>query len=347
MIEKITKLKNQVKNLQEDETKSLLFHILLRTDLIQDSDQELAIEIQEMFHDLLKSKEKQAAPKNNDKAVHLVFGDSAAGCLKEARKMYPEKVISIPDMLSIGPISLLNEEQGVTLRYEWLKHHILFEHDEDIQSKENRLNDAITEIKAIPEQIPVWIWSGENSHEQTGHRLALFLLRGKNNPVHVLNTAKEFREAFPHKANEGYPRHTGELLPDQLSAIYESNQSSPSLSEKARNAIEREWIELSSSKELLRIWENEEIKSVSEAFYDDLILDTVRGLQSRGEQGFMKAARVIGELIGHLDQQIGDSFYEYRLRHLIMEGYLEIYGVPKAMRYYSVRLRKAGNLLKD
>jgi len=53
----------------------------------------------------------------------------------------------------------------------------------------------------------------------------------------------------------------------------------------------------------------------------------------------MKSARLIGEVIGNVDQYIGDGFVEYRVRLLIMNGIFEIKGVPKAMRYYSVKLK--------
>lgn len=51
----------------------------------------------------------------------------------------------------------------------------------------------------------------------------------------------------------------------------------------------------------------------------------------------MKSARVIGEAIGYCDQYIGDAYFEYRLRELIYSGRVQIKGVPRAMRYYSVR----------
>ncbi|MGG1687655.1 DUF3658 domain-containing protein [Pseudalkalibacillus sp. NRS-1564] len=43
--------------------------------------------------------------------------------------------------------------------------------------------------------------------------------------------------------------------------------------------------------------------------------------------------------MGHLDQCIGDQYIEYRLRNLILDAAFEIKGIPKAMRYYSVKLR--------
>ncbi|MGN7384043.1 DUF3658 domain-containing protein [Paenibacillus sp. SAFN-117] len=47
---------------------------------------------------------------------------------------------------------------------------------------------------------------------------------------------------------------------------------------------------------------------------------------------FLKSARLIGEAIGYCEQDIGDSFFEYRLRELIYEGVLEIKGVPAGIK---------------
>ncbi|WP_228275825.1 DUF3658 domain-containing protein [Gracilibacillus oryzae] len=57
------------------------------------------------------------------------------------------------------------------------------------------------------------------------------------------------------------------------------------------------------------------------------------------DHGFMKTARLIGEVIGNLDQYFGDEFFEYRVRNLIMNGVFEISAVPKGMRFYSVRVK--------
>ena len=54
---------------------------------------------------------------------------------------------------------------------------------------------------------------------------------------------------------------------------------------------------------------------------------------------FMKSARLIGEVLGHLDQYVGDSFLEYRLKMMIEEGIFESEGNLQAMRFYSVRLK--------
>ncbi|WP_264740353.1 DUF3658 domain-containing protein [Cytobacillus firmus] len=60
----------------------------------------------------------------------------------------------------------------------------------------------------------------------------------------------------------------------------------------------------------------------------------------KSNKGFIKSARLIGEVIGHLDEPIGDGFAEYRVRSLIYNGVFAIKGIPKSMRYYSIKLKE-------
>ena len=98
---------------------------------------------------------------------------------------------------------------------------------------------------------------------------------------------------------------------------------------------------LSNNHEPLRIWEHGGIRSVSEDFFDQLIIQTARNLHEEAElNGFMKSARLIGEVMGHLKQYVGETFLEYRVRRLIEAGEFEAEGSLEAMRFYSVRLKQ-------
>jgi hypothetical protein len=101
-----------------------------------------------------------------------------------------------------------------------------------------------------------------------------------------------------------------------------------------------EWKQLSESRDVLRIWSNSEIKSVAEDYFDDYIIDTARKLQvERNNNDFIKAGRLIGTVLEHLNQLVGDFYLEYRLRHLIGSGVFLVEGPLEAMRSYSVRLK--------
>ncbi|WP_071394780.1 DUF3658 domain-containing protein [Bacillus tuaregi] len=72
---------------------------------------------------------------------------------------------------------------------------------------------------------------------------------------------------------------------------------------------------------------------------DYIIQKAIKLHKQQKKKSFMKSARLIGEVIGYLDQYIGDEYFEYRVRHLIMNGVFEIEGIPKAMWFYSVKLK--------
>ena len=91
---------------------------------------------------------------------------------------------------------------------------------------------------------------------------------------------------------------------------------------------------------VVRIWKNNKINVVDEGYFDELIVTTAKKLhEEQRYHDFMKAGRIIGEVYGLLDNNVGDAFLEYRLRCLIYQGVFEIKGIPKGMRHYSVKLR--------
>ncbi|MEL3972751.1 DUF3658 domain-containing protein [Rossellomorea oryzaecorticis] len=89
------------------------------------------------------------------------------------------------------------------------------------------------------------------------------------------------------------------------------------------------------------LWRNERLNGVSEDYYDEFILDTAKRILTENNNEFIKAGRVIGEVLGHIDQTVGDDFLEWRLRMLIGTGVLEAKGTFTSIRDYRVRL--AGN----
>lgn len=337
----IDRLKEAVDGLNEEEAKSLLVQILLKVSWLEETDypeQQLTKDLKHIYKDLLTFADAKNMPEKDYDAIHIVFGDAVAGSLKHALPA-SEKVIGLPEIFSTGPVWELHENIGIATRYEWFENHFLFD-GEDMRNEKLRLKHAFLAVTSISESVPVFIWTGENAHEQTGMRLALYLLKDKANDVRIVH-ATSAAEALLNTAEcTWYLRHSGEISPDTLKLIYASSQSSELLSAEQRIRFEEEWLSLASTRDVLRIWEDGEIVSVPDDFYDDYMIDTARKLHDEnGQKDFMKSARVIGEVIGHLEQYLGDQYFEYRLRHLIMNGVFEIKGVPKAMRFYSVKLR--------
>lgn len=338
----LEELRERVKALSLDEAHSLLFHLLLNIDMLNRANIS-SVKMKEELSQLNKSvlNHIQSLEKQRElpyEAVHLVGGDSPAGSLRAAfsRK---DKIIGIPDHLGIGPIWQLHDEEGRKYRYQWLLNHLL-DPEEFLERKYRwRFTKVLQEISSIREDAPIIIWTGENAAEQTTLRYLVYLLRDKNNRLYVINSTREFSERFNTAEMTYELRHSGEVSPERFQAIYE-NMELIALSSEERQQLETDWLKLAESKEVLRIWQQEEITAVADRYFDEYIIQTAKRLQNEvGTKEFMKSARIIGEVIGHCEEPIGDQYIEYRLRKLIFDGVFDIQGVPKAMRYYSVRLR--------
>jgi len=135
------------------------------------------------------------------------------------------------------------------------------------------------------------------------------------------------------------PLHTGEIPTEKLQVIYEQGHGK-FFTDHDREDLEKEWLALSDQQETLRIWRYGRIQSVPEDYYDEFIVKKAKKLRNKQKNNeFMKSARLIGEVLGYLNQYVGDEFLEYRLRKLIEAGVFESEGSLEAMRFYSVRLK--------
>lgn len=340
MLDKDLEIRKAINNLSLQEAKQFITLIKLQLDLAERSERaniDLYNNVKKLYENLLVSNQRPSIWEPNEAAekVHIVFGDSLAGSLKYAIRQLgleeTNKMINVRDLFSIGPLWQLHEEVGRAHRIEWFRDHINMEDDlEDYDSCHRRI---LEQKKLIPPKASIVIWSGKNAHEQAGLRYAVFLLRNCQNEIIVFQPDEACGQHRTYL-------HSGEIPPEQLQKVFgEINDSRP-LDRETRMALEREWQSLANQHHVLRIWDGEKIRNVDETYFDAYLLKTIENLHADNENyDFMKAARVIGEALGHCDQTVGDSYFEYRLRQLIYNGALEIKGVPRSMRNYSVRMR--------
>lgn len=269
--------------------------------------------------------------------VHIVITESAAGSLKYGLER-PKVVIGFPDFLSIGPVWKLDEKIGQKFRFEWLYEHINTEQDD--YEYENKFTNTLLEIEDILEQAPIYLWTANNASEQTGVRFILQLLQGKENDVFLINSTDFYDQYIAAKDQGQSFTHTNQIEAEHLRLVFEKNKVAKPLSNEDKLRFQKEWQELSQTKEVLRLWVNNKIESAPEHHYDPLIINTIEILHKEQiNKDFIKTGRVIGETLGRMKELISDSFLEYRIRHLVYSGVLEMKGIPKSMRHYSVKLR--------
>jgi hypothetical protein len=166
----------------------------------------------------------------------------------------------------------------------------------------------------------------------------IHLLKNKPNDIILINKNTANQE-ISGNAKIGNPRDLGEIGPKTLKIIYDKNREN-TLSIEERNILQREWETLSDSQEVLRIWRKGKLYSVNENIYDNHILKVIQNIHNdQKSKDFVSALKVIGEVLRILEYQIVDRFLEYRIRQLLNKGTLEFKGIPKGMRFYSVKLK--------
>ena len=277
--------------------------------------------------------------------IHVVTGDSFAGGMKLALRELglsdAHKLVTISDNFAIGPIGRLETREGRRARHDWFRNNISSAALEDDVDPEEEYGRLFHQLHGIPEQAEIIVWASRSANEQMGMRYALHLLRHKPNTVRMCDACAISEEI------QGRPdpfvtyRRSGEIAPDMLKAVLFRTDGQQPLSAADVRRLAEEWEAIAAQGGVLRIFENDRVREVPADFFDPFLLETLdRIAGSADAKGYVKAARVIGTAIGDCDQDIGDSYFEYRLRELIYAGVLEIKGIPAGMRYYSVR-RKA------
>ncbi|WP_439876285.1 DUF1835 domain-containing protein [Bacillus mycoides] len=333
----IDKIKNVVDEMYEDEAKHLLQSLLIQLDLLEKNYSEDTIK---HLMSIPKQLTNDISYKRNVKEsahIHITFDESTGGCLKHMlsqEELFEESVVAFSEFFSIGPIHQLHTNKGQLARQQWLLNN-LTTYDGYFE-EEYLLNfiETLEELQSIPNETPITIWKANNAHEHVGLCFVMTQLKDKKN-IRIINTSEASREILKQEYDI---RGTGELPPESLATFIRNSVELSYLTKKTREKFEHEWDSLANSTELLRIWKDNEVHSVKEDYLDPFMIECAKRIGA--DKDFLKAPRVIGEVLGHVEQLVGDTFLEYRLKALIKQDTFEFEGSLEEMRFYSVKLRK-------
>ncbi|OJE36084.1 hypothetical protein BAQ47_20645 [Bacillus tropicus] len=333
----IDKIKNVVEDMYEDEAKHLLQSILIQLNLLEENYSEDTIKNLMDIPNQLTSNTSYKRNVKESSHIHIAFDDSTAGCLKHMlsqEERLEEMVIAFSEFFSIGPIHKLHMNEGQLARQKWLVNNLTAYDSYFEEEYLLRFIETLEELHTIPIETPITILKANNAHEHVGLSFVMAQLKDKKN-IRVINTSEASREILKQEYDI---RGTGELAPESLALIQKSFVELPYLTAEKRMQFEHEWDRLSNSTEFLRVWKENEVHSVQEDYFDQFIIECARSIGADRE--FLKAPRIIGEALGLVEQLVGDTFLEYRLKELIKQEVFEFEGLLDEMRFYSVKLRK-------
>lgn len=261
---------------------------------------------------------------------HILFSDSAARSLSEAlgHAGRADRVISLPDDLSFGPIN----PPGPVAREDWMHRELGFD-----LADENWPIDQVDafwdEALAATARRVVWV-SKRSAPEWAG--FLEFVWRLGDAPCDVI----EFdRQELAYRGRDGILRRNlllvlGELTPEHFTVTRYWERAAP-LDAAARERYRANWARLCEENAPLRILDDSSMISAPITHFDDLLIACTI-------DRWRKSARVIGEaLVSFIDgpfYQVGEFVLIARLRALAATGKLESQGDLAQPRFSEVRL---------
>lgn len=290
------------------------------------------------------SRQRRLKEEESRNHIHLLFSLSDAGSLKvtlgNLGRRRESHVLAFDTLLSVGPIKELETEEGQRRRKEWLMERFPCHMHMDSMNLDNRMDRLVAFLTRLPEHQQITIYCSDNAHDQIGLRLAVYCLRHRHQPIHVVNMTQQFTAMASQYELPFHPYAIGHIPFDTLEQLLKKAVTLPPLTEEQRSQYELDWRSWSEQEGTLRLWLNGAVQSVPEHYYDENLIEIVDRLQlAETKSSYVRAGRVVGEAIEGWGQLIGDSFVDYRLWTLISDGKLEFRGLPGALYRYSVKVR--------
>ncbi|TWT07976.1 DUF1835 domain-containing protein [Planococcus sp. CPCC 101016] len=267
--------------------------------------------------------------------IHVVTGDSATAALKKALQHRNDQIIGLPIDFSTGPINCIQEEKGIELRNRWItsSFNSLKKQSKNQQSIYER---SLKDLLDIENGQEATLWTCENASEQTGLRIACFLLAGKQLKMNIVNTQQAVAVSTKDIDMHISIRHTGECNANQLLHFYK--YSSSLLTEEKRTAFEQDAEKLLLSTSIVRSWCDSKILDEPETRDDVFIMERIRNNhRDCPKSEYIDAIRIIGEVLSLSEQPLSDSWIDYRIRFLIQNGQLAYKGNLQSMQTYKIK----------
>jgi uncharacterized protein DUF3658/uncharacterized protein DUF1835 len=264
--------------------------------------------------------------------LHIVFGSSAAGSLREALRSMKrdDRVVALDDDLSFGPIDPADPKA----RAVWMEQELGYEIDEVFAARVERFwADAL----APADRRIAWM-SRRSARDYAGFLEWLWRLGDQACDIVDLTEAR-----FPDRCADGAASYLslvislGILSPDQIVAMGLLDRAQP-LAPDARSHYLATWRRLKPEKAPLRLLSEAGFSSAPITVYDDELL-------SYAVPTWRKVARIVGEALANQEEihRCDDLLLAARVRALANAGRLEARGNPLKIRYSEVRLPAAAH----
>lgn len=288
--------------------------------------------------------------------LEVVFNDSAKGAMTVAKKYRKEDMIFDPNIsdgdekqqelferedlggssedvvcigfnLDVGDIT--HEIDGDERKRTFIKlfSSIEFEQKEIEAFFKYQRDDLEKLIRAAKNGTPIRVWKSNAPFSACGYAYLCDVLKDIDCKISVVNLSQ-------YELSQEKKKTTGvdwaEIQPSQFRHFLYL-ECEISIEEKLLQS--ELWHNLKRENAGLRGWENGQLGSVPENFYDSVIIENI-------PEGTFVMARFMGNILGKYPIGISDGWYALRIKKMIDENYLEVVGNRDTNHPYGKILRK-------
>ena len=270
--------------------------------------------------------------------IHIVFQQADVSTLLKAIALdetLQGEIVEIKDEFAVGPLENIDTPEGWEARENWWKGLLdqsPYSHENLVVSFDDR--KTVEELKrelGEDEKKVAWLWMGQNQHDVCGYYWLISQLKEYQGRIFVLylNNLPFINE----KGNIFYPTTLHEIQPKEF---LKAKKLSRAVTLSEFEVDPDEWKRLSTENAMIRILEGgKKIAGQEVDFYDKDILSNLTG-------EFQKGNRVMASILGKMKIKTGDVFLLWRMKHLALEGKLEINGdTTKSWKEFEVRVKTA------
>jgi len=253
--------------------------------------------------------------------IHIAYGDSAAGCLREAIDKHGlpgDGVVPSRDDLTQGPLrGDETQAYGYRISY-WAMIGGELDFDMDVHSF---YQESIQLLDSIDDD-EVTIWQGDSVHDILATAWLLTHFQDRDLQWSIVDLAQ-----VPLEEGDTPAINVAMYDPSNITQLYAYRQS---LGDQAIQMYFDLWSQMVQENGPYRIIKDRVIRSVDEDFHDQSILSGV-------SSSYEEAAKVIGMIMRDSEHNLSDTTVEWRIRQLIKANEIESRGELKSMRDYEIR----------
>ncbi|MBE2231675.1 MAG: DUF1835 domain-containing protein [Chitinophagaceae bacterium] len=274
--------------------------------------------------------------------IHIVFNESEVRLMQEVAELDETlrgEVLLIRDDFAVGPLAMLDTEEGWQARLNWWKE---LSQGSPYADNTAGIDDRVTVSRIIEllnetAEEEVWIWMGQNQHDVMGYYWLMPQLRAFQGRVMVL-----YLNNLPFINEKGqifYPSWLHEIQPREF--IKAKKLARPvTLSEFEIDPDE--WRRMAEENAMVRILEGgKKIAGKEESFFDGEILKNLSA-------DWQKATRVLSNTLHRMKIKTGDLFLMHRMKQLVADGKIEITGdAGKSWKDFDVKLPSAAEPVQE